>query len=107
MDGRSGWTERHAAQLKRRGCQGVSDWKLIEARLNGSARTRLKRPADGNKQEARNGSRKLQSDILHDDLPDWRADDLNYDCRNHRSPAQALLQLQALRRALLVAFPAA
>ena len=36
-----------------------------------------------------------------DDLPDLRADDLNYD---HRDPAQVLLQLQALRRALHEAF---
>ena len=63
--------------------------------------TRLVRPGEGNEQEARNGSRKPQSD----DLPDWHADDLNYDCNEHRSPAQVLLHLQALRRALHEEFP--
>ena len=103
----SGWTERHAAELRRKGCQGVSDSDLIEARLQGAARTRLVRPGEGNEQEARNGSRKLQSDDLSDWLADVTADDVNYDCRDHCSPAQALLHLQALRRALHVAFPAA
>ena len=36
-----------------------------------------------------------------DDLPDLRADDLNYD---HHDPAQVLKQLQAMRRALHEAF---
>ena len=101
------YTERHAARLEKRGFQRVSDLDLIEARLQGAARTRLLRPAEGaegNEQEARNGSRKPESD----DLPDPNADDLNYDCNDHRSPctpAQAVLDLQALRRALHEAFP--
>ena len=33
------WTERDAAELRERGCQGASDSDLIEARLRGAAST--------------------------------------------------------------------
>ena len=79
--------------VRSRLCQRTSDSDLIEARLQGAARRRLMRSHEREAAEARKPNR--------DHLPDLRADDLNYD---HRDPAQVLLQLQALRRALHEAF---
>ena len=91
------WTERDAAQLRERGCQGISDWDLIEARLQGAARRRLMRADE--QEEARNGSPKLQCDGLP--VPNLQVNDLNCD---HRDPAQVLRYLRALRRELRAAF---
>ena len=92
------WTERDAAQLRERGWQGISDWDLIEARLQGTARRRLMRADE--QEEARNGSPKLQCDGLP--VPNLQVNDLNCD---HRDPAQVLLaNLRALRRELRGAF---
>ena len=56
--------------VRSRLCQRTSDSDLIEERLQGAARRRLMR---SHEQEARKPHR--------DDLPDLRADDLNYDLR--------------------------
>ena len=91
------WTERDAAQLRERGCQGISDWDLIEARLQGTARRRLMRADE--QEEARNGSPMLQRAGLP--IPNLQVSDLNCD---HRDPAQVLLYLRALRRELRAVF---
>ena len=83
-----------------RGCQGISDWDLIEARLQGTARRRLMRADE--QEEARNGSPKLQrAGLPVCTVPSLQVDDLNCD---HRDPAQVLLYLRALRRELRAAF---
>ena len=76
-------------ELTARGFQGVSDFHLIDRRLQGAARKAHER-------KARNGSRKPQSD----GQPDWHADALNSDRNAKHAPVEVLLQLQALRRML-------